>query len=146
MSPDASIGNISIKVSDIISHSDVKKEYARGAVVVPFVCNPEQGNSTHGFINGNFYKKCVDGFPGFKQLLADLHSYRNPPAFESPFFKEVVAGVFDLEHKWVVVLHCMPGILHLSNEVVLLVSALGYIESQHQLAEADRLEALFNEG
>jgi endonuclease III len=134
-----------IKVGDIISHSELKK-FSRGAVVVPFVCNPKQANSTHGFINGNFYKKCVDGLPGFKHLLADLHSYRNPPAFETPFFKEVVAGVFDIEHKLVVLLHCLPGILHLSYEVVSLVSAQGYIESEHQVAEADRLEALLKEG
>jgi hypothetical protein len=118
-----------IKVGDIISHSELKK-FSRGAVVVPFVCNPKQGNSTHGFINGNFYRKCVDGLPGFKHLLADLHSYRNPPAFETPFFKEVVAGVFDIEHKLVVLLHCLPGILHLSYEVVSLVSAQGYIEEK----------------
>jgi hypothetical protein len=65
----------------------------------------------------------VDGLPGFKHLLADLHSYRNPSAFESPFFKEVVAGVFHIEHKLVVVLHCLPGILHLSYEVVSGVSS-----------------------
>jgi hypothetical protein len=56
----------------------------------------QQGNSTHGFINGNLYRKCVDGLPGFKHLLADLHSYRNPAACETPFFKEVVAALFDI--------------------------------------------------
>jgi hypothetical protein len=84
---------------------------------------------------------------GFQTPPCRPSSNRNPQAFESPFFKEVVAGVFDVEHKLVVVvLHCQPGILHLSYEVVSLMSAQGYNESEQQLAEADRLEALFKEG
>jgi hypothetical protein len=42
---DATIGNVSIKVDDIISHSELKK-YSLDSVVVLFVCSPKEGNNT----------------------------------------------------------------------------------------------------
>jgi hypothetical protein len=130
---------------DIISHSELKK-FPREFVVVPFVSNPKECNNTHGFMNGNFTENVsgvcqVSNICLLTLMHTIIHQHLRPP-----FFKEIVSGVFDVENKPVLVLHCLSGILHLSYEMVTVITGDGYIESKHQTAEAGRLEALFKEG